>query len=94
MIIVSRMRPALPPRRGLHCPGDQYFPVVTAALPASDRIVLRPVCNTALVDLDHSLKQIAVRIDHGFPQLVQQQPSGLVGADAELRLKLQRGDAI
>lgn len=81
-------------RQGLDRGGDQYLALGAATLPASDGIVLGPVDNTALVDLDHSFERTALRVDHRSAQLVQQKPSGLVGADAELRLKLQRGDAV
>ena len=48
----------------------------------------------AFVDLDHSLQGRTVRINHGLTEPVQQEPSALVRTNAELRLKLQRRDAV
>ena len=41
-----------------------------------------------LVHLDHALQRIAVGIDHRAPQLLRQQPSGLIGAEAQLSHQL------
>ena len=65
---------------------DEDFPVVTAALTARDRIVFRPEGDAGLVDINHPRQWISIGIDHGFPQLVQEQPRRLVGADPELPL--------
>ena len=47
-----------------------------------------------LVHLDHALQRIAVRIDHRAPQLLRQQPGGLVGAEAQLPHQLLRRHAV
>ena len=73
---------------------DEDFPVVTAALTARDRIVFRPEGDAGLVDLDHPRQWISIGIHHGFPQLVQEQPRRLVGADPEFPLELQGGNAV
>lgn len=59
-----------------------------------DRVVLRTVWHLELVDLNNSLQEGTVGIDHRPTQLVQQQPGGLVGPDAELRLSLLGRDAV
>src|SRR5208283_2265467 len=46
-----------------------------------------------LIDFDDSLQWFAVRIDHRSPQLLRQQPGGLIG-DAELVLQLPRRHAV
>jgi len=70
-------------------PDNEDFPVVIAALATRDRIVFRPEGDAGLVDLDYPRQWVAVRIDHGFAQFVQEQPGRLVGADPELALELQ-----
>jgi len=45
--------------------------------------------NFRLIDFDHPLQGVAVWIDHRSPQLLRQEPGGLVG-DAELVLQLPR----
>ena len=80
----------LPARDCLNGRSDQYLAFGAAALPAANRIVLGPVSDAALVDLDDPLQRVTFRVDHRPPQLVKQQPGGLVGADAELGLELQR----
>lgn len=65
-----------------------------AALSAGDRIGLGAVWDVALVDLDDIFEERSIRIDHGAAQLLEHQPSGFVGADAELGLELQRRDAV
>src|SRR5712671_726061 len=59
-----------------------------------DRVVLRAQRHFGLVRLHHGLQQAAVRRYHRPAQLVQQQPSRLVAADAELRLRLLGGNAV
>lgn len=59
-----------------------------------DGIVLRSERYLGFVDFDKPLQEGTVGIDHRPPQLVQQQPSGLVGPNAELHLGLLGRDAI
>jgi hypothetical protein len=47
-----------------------------------------------LVGLDQRSKQRPFWIDHGPAQLVEQQPGGLVAAQANLRLSLLGGNAV
>ena len=67
---------------------------MTAALAARNRIVFRPEGDARLVDLDHPCQRIAVGIDHGFAELVQEQPGRLVRTDPELSLELKGRDAV
>src|SRR5882724_7023837 len=59
-----------------------------------DRVVLRAQRHFGLVCLHHGLQQGTVRRHHRPAQLVQQQPSGLIAGDAELRLRLLGGNAV
>jgi len=63
-------------------------------LTAADWFVLRAEGNGGLVDLDNSFKRVAVRVNHRLTESVKQEPSTLVRADAELRLKLEGGNAV
>lgn len=74
--------------------GDRHFADRTPSLTTGNGFVLGPERNDRLVDFDNSLKGITVGIDHGLAQLVQEQPSGLVRTDTELRLQLQGGNAV
>ena len=65
-----------------------------AALAAGDRIGLGAIRDVALVDFDEVFEQRTIGIDHGAAQLLQHEPGGLVGAESELRLELQRGYAV
>ena len=50
--------------------------------------------NVAFVDFDDVFQKASIWIDHGAAQLLQHQPCGLVGAESELRLELQRRDSV
>lgn len=65
-----------------------------AALAAGDRVGLGAIGDVALVDFDEVFEKRSIGIDHGASQLLEHQPGGLVRAKAELRLELQRGDAV
>ncbi len=65
-----------------------------AALTAANGFVLRAEGNSGFVDLDNAFKRVSVGIDHGLPESVQQEPRALVRTNAELRLKLERRDAV
>ena len=73
---------------------EMQFADGAAALTASDRIALRAIRDIAFVDLDKVFEKRPIGIDHSATQLLQHQPSGLVGTEAELRLELQGGDAV
>jgi hypothetical protein len=46
------------------------------------------------IDLNEGLQRAASWIDHGAPELLEQEPGGLVAADAQLALQLKSGDAV
>ena len=64
------------------------------ALLANRRILPRAERHLGLVDFDQRFQWVAVGVDHGPAQLVEQEPSRLVTADPELCLKLQGRHAI
>jgi len=49
--------------------------------------------NPGIVDLHVAVQRLAGRVDHGATEFVQEQPRGLVPANAQLPLQEQRGDA-
>ena len=57
-------------------------------------IVVGAERHLGLVHFDHSLQRIAVGIDHRAPQLLRQQPGGLVGTEAQLPHQLLRRHAV
>ncbi len=61
-----------------------------ASLERAGEVVIGTKGHLGLVDLDDAFQRIAVRIDHRAPQLLLQQPSGLVGADPQLPHQLPR----
>lgn len=63
-------------------------------LTATNGLILGAIGNGALVDLDYARQGIAVGIDHCLTQAVKQEPRTLIGADAELCLKLERGNSV
>ena len=65
--------------------GNQYFP----RLPGIEERVAGSEGDLRLIDLNHPFKRLAVRIDHRSPQLLCQQPGGLVG-EVELLFELPR----
>ena len=73
---------------------DQHLAVVAAPLPAAGGIVPGPEGKAGLVDFDQARQRVALGIEHRRTQLVGEQPSTSVRADAELLLELQGGDAI
>src|SRR5207245_1541009 len=94
--VSQRLQPH-PPRvtvRGeFYRANDQQLADIRDAI-TLDRVVLRAQRHFGLVRLHHGLQQTALRRYHRPAQLVQQQPSRLVAADAELRLRLLGGDAV
>ena len=74
--------------------GDEHFALGRAAAAAANRIGLGPQRDLGLVDLDKASERRAARRDHGAAQLGAQQPRGLVGAEPELLLQLQRRNPI
>ncbi len=64
------------------------------ALGPVDGIVFRAEGHLGLVDFDEVLKEAPIRVDHRAPEFVQKKPRGLVTAKTELRLELQRQDAV
>jgi hypothetical protein len=55
-----------------------------------NRIVPGPERHLRLVNFHKVFQRVAVGVDHGPTQLLQQQPGRLVTAEAKLSLKLQR----
>jgi hypothetical protein len=58
-----------------------------------EKAVVSPERNFGLVYFHHALQRLALRIDHRSPELLRQQPGGLVG-DTELGLELDCRHAI
>ncbi len=80
--------------RKLDCADDVQFANRAAALAAGDRVGFGAVGDIAFVDLDDVFQDASVRIDHRPAQFLQHQPCGLIRTEAQLRLKLQRRDAV
>lgn len=80
--------------RKLDCADDVQFANRTAALAAGDRVGFGAVGDIAFVDLDDVFQDASVWIDHRPAQFLQHQPCGLIRTEAQLRLKLQRRDAV
>lgn len=76
------------PLADLDGPDHENLADWTAALTAALRFILRPERDIGLIDLDVASKRFTIRIDHRPPELVEEQPGGLV-SDAELRLELE-----
>lgn len=53
-----------------------------------------PERHLCLIDFDEVFQGVAFRVDHGPPQLLQEEPSRLVTAEAKLGLKLQCRHAV
>ena len=64
------------------------------ALRSVVRIVPRPERHLRFVDFHEVCQRVAVRVDHGATQSLQQKPRRLVTAQPELCLKLQRRHAV
>ena len=64
------------------------------ALLAVEGIAFRAERHFRLIDLDEGLQQASSGVDHGAPELLQQQPGGLVAANAQLPLQLKGRDAV
>lgn len=75
-------------------PDDRHLADGATTLTTSDRFVAGAERNGALVNLDDACKGIALGIDHRLAQSMKQEPRALVGADAELGLKLESGNAV
>lgn len=78
-------------------PGDHDLVGVGLALETFEGVGLPAISHLRLVDLDDLVDaayRLPIRVDHGTPQLVEKQPGGLVGADPELTLQLERGDPV
>ena len=86
--------PRLARRRQLDGTGDRHLADRAATTAAVDRVVLAAQGDLGLVDLDQGLQLSAVGIDHRPTQTMQEKPSRLVAAEAELGLQLQRRDAV
>jgi len=81
----------------LYRPDDVEHSDGAAALSAADVLVLGSEGNARLVDLDGlfvAAQFLAVGIDHGPTQFVQQEAGGLVGAGAQLSSELEDRDAV
>lgn len=86
--------PVLPP---FHCTNDIELADGTASLSSADWLVLGTEGYAALVyfhDRVGATQWITFGIDHRSAELMEKQPGGLVGADPELCLKLQRRNAV
>ena len=71
--------------------GDEHLSHRAApALRPIHGIMPGPERHLRFIDLNKVFQWIAIRTDHRPPELEQQEPSCLVTAEAELRLKLQR----
>ncbi len=64
------------------------------ALLLVDGVVFRAERHLGFIDLNEGLQRAASGIDHGAPELLEQEPGGFVAADAQLALQLKSGDAV
>ena len=96
MVVLDGDQPdaARPAALDLDRAGDRHLAPTAAPAAAGERIVVGAAGNRPLVDLDQAGERLAAGRDHGAAQLGAQQPGGLVGAEAELLLQLQRRDAV
>lgn len=79
----------------LDCPYDlDFWRNVALARLTLDQIHALPEGHLGLVDLHDILEQPALGVGHRSTELVQQEPGGLVAAEADLRLQLDRRDAV
>ena len=67
---------------------------MAAAATTGDRIVFAATGDFGFIHLDESGERAAAGSQHALAQLGADQPGGLVGAESELALQLQRRDAI
>src|SRR3954451_3706153 len=72
----------------------EYLALMAAPAAAGQGIVLAAADDLGFVDLDEPGQGAAVASHHAAPQFGTQQPSRLVGAEAELALQLQGRDAV
>lgn len=78
---------------GLDSACEPYLVVGAAAAAALQVVLAATIGKGGLVYIHCARKRRAVRVDHGPPKLVQQEPGGLVGY-AQLGLKLQGRDRV
>lgn len=64
------------------------------ALLAVEGIAFQAERHFRLIDLDEGLQQASSGVDHGAPELLQQQSGGLVAANAQLPLQLKGRGAV
>ncbi len=64
-----------------------------SSIAALEGVIAFPEGDFRLIDFNHALQRLPVWIEHRAPELLRQQPSGLVG-DAKLVLQLQRRHAV
>ena len=90
-----KARPARPLADDLDRAGEQQLALVRTAGLGGDRVVLGAQGDTGVSSTStRPAKRRPLRVDHGTAQLGQQQPSRLVGAQAQLQPQLAGGDAV
>ncbi len=91
------MRPgqgASPAVFDLDSAGDEDIALMTASAAAGGGIMLAAAGDCGLIDLDKAAQRVAIGRHHAGAQLGAERPGRLVGAQGELMLQLQGGDAI
>ena len=73
---------------------DQDFALMAASAATGDRIVFAAAGDFGFIHLDETGERAAARGEHAAAQFGAEQPRGLVGAESELTLQLQRRDAV
>ena len=73
---------------------DQHLALMAASAAAGERIILAAAGDLGFVDLNQAGERAAVGRHHAAAQLGAHQPGGLVGAEGELALQLQRRDPV
>src|SRR6516164_10064546 len=74
--------------------GDEDFALMAASAATGDRIVFAAAGDFGFIHLDETGERAAARGEHAAAQFGAEQPRGLVGAESELTLQLQRRDAV
>ncbi len=96
-VVRDRLQPDTPGpsiRQAFNGTSNENLALVVAPLATGRRVGLGAIDDQGLVDLDHALERLPVRIDHAAAELMEEEPSALVGADPELAHELQGGNAV
>ena len=80
------MRISWPPQRRRADVGDRRFPAFQLPTPAEPGL---GAANPRVIQLDVSMQRFSAGVDHGPPELVEEQPRGFVSSQAQLPLQPQ-----